>query len=159
MAQCRGSLGQDGYGCCAFIFSFSARHSWTQWSALLFHHCSVMGADSSQLGPRCNPPDMTLQSVPGATAEWQSISTSLAALAQRDQDLEAERRELQRMLREREREQEVVRLNAAYMAGQLQQYRANNSAAAVEQSLAAARSRGILGGVSGPTTPGDYATA
>ncbi len=115
----------------------------------------VSRVDSSQLGLRCHPPDMALQ---GATADWQLISTQLAALAQRDQELEAERRELQRMLREREQEQEVVRLNAAYMAGQCQQYRANSSAASVEKSLAAARSRGLLGGVSGPTTPGDYAT-
>jgi len=116
------------------------------------------GVDRFQTCPRCDPPDMTLQGVPGATAEWQSVGTRLAALAQRDQDLEAERRELQRMLREREREQEAVRLKAAYMAGQWQQYSAGEGVATVEQSLAAARSRGLLGGVSGPTTPGDYAT-
>ena len=102
---------------------------------------------------------MTLQNVAGAMAEWQFISTGLAALAQRDQDIEAERRELQRMLEEREQEQQAVRLKAAYMAGQWEQYTASKIAAGVGQPWAAARTHALLGNASGPTTPGDHPLA
>ena len=132
------------------------------YSAAPSRHGSRHGEDTL-LGPRatpsCEPADMTLQGVPGGTAAWQFISTGLAALAQRDQELEAERRELQRMAGEREREQQAVRMQAAFMAGQLQQYSASRHVPAVAQSLAAARSRVLLGSVSGPTTPGDYGIA
>ena len=77
---------------------------------------------------------MTLQGGAGAAAAWQyRLRTELAALAQRYQDIEAERHELQRMLHEREREQHKVRLRAEYMAGQWEQYRATKHAADLAQ--------------------------